>query len=118
MTWLKIFVQYECVISVFRPLIGVLVALGLLFPGVIFPNRAEAGSRQPSIPAPGKSHDDPYLICEKGTRQSPIDISSTSLHETESDLIFRYTPTTIHVIHEGHSVQAINEAPSMVIYRG
>jgi carbonic anhydrase len=96
----------------------VLVVLALLFSGLVFPNRAEAGSRQPSPPAPTESHHDPYLICEKGTRQSPIDIASTSLRETEGDLIFRYTPTPIHVIHDGHSVQAINEAPSMVIYRG
>ena len=82
------------------------------------PNSVEAGSPDHSTPTIDGSHDDPYLICEKGKRQSPIDISSSTLQDTQGDLIFRYTPTPIHVVHDGHSIQAINEAPSLVIFRG
>ena len=111
-------VKYRYVALVIRPLIGMSVVLVLPFAGAAFSNSINTPSTQHFAPAPGGSHKDPYLICEKGTRQSPIDISTTSLHETQGDLIFRYTPTPIHVVHDGHSVQAINEAPSMVIYRG
>lgn len=92
--------------------------LAFLISSSVFPNSGETGSFHHSIPTTAGSHGDPYLICEKGKRQSPINISSTSLHETQDDLIFRYVPTNIHVVHDGHSVQAINEAPSMAIYRG
>ena len=97
---------------------GLAYALVFLGSMLAIPNYAEAGSPQHSPPITGGLHNDPYLICEKGKRQSPIDISSTTLQDTQGDLIFRYVPTNIHVVHDGHSVQAINEAPSMVIYRG
>lgn len=89
-----------------------------LISSLAFTNSGEAGSSPHSVPTTAGSHDDPYLICEKGKRQSPINISRTNLHKIEDDLIFRYVPTTIHVVHNGHSVQAINEAPGMVLYKG
>jgi len=101
-----------------RQTTGLVCGLVFLVSVLVIPNYAQAGSPQHPTPATGGSHDDPYLICEKGKRQSPIDISSTTLQDTQGDLLFRYAPTNIHVIHDGHSVQAINEAPSMVIYRG
>ncbi len=82
------------------------------------PNSPEASSPPHSAPSTNGSPADPYLICEKGKRQSPIDISSTTLQATQGDLIFRYVPTNIHVVHDGHSIQAINEAPSIAVYRG
>jgi len=101
-----------------RQTIGLACILAFLVSVLAIPDNAGAGSPQDSTPTTGESHDDPYLICEKGKRQSPIDISSTTLQDTQGDLIFRYTPTPIHVIHDGHSIQAINEAPSLVIFRG
>jgi carbonic anhydrase len=96
------------------------LACGLIFLVSVsaIPNNAEGGSAPHSTATGVGSPQDPFLICEKGKRQSPIDISSTSLQDTQGDLIFRYVPTNIHVIHDGHSIQAINEAPSMVIFRG
>lgn len=100
----------------FLSLIG--CSLVFLISVLVLPTTGRAGSPQHSSPTTAGSQNDPYLICEKGKRQSPIDITSSSLQDTQGDLIFRYTPTPIHVVHDGHSVQAIHEAPSILVYRG
>jgi hypothetical protein len=89
------------------------LALGLVIhvSGLAIPNSGKAGSPHHSPPTTDRSHDDPYLICEKGKWQSPMNIFSTTLQDTQGDLIFRYAPTNIHVVHDGHSVQAIPKTP-------
>ena len=62
--------------------------------------------------------DDPYLICEKGKRQSPINIRSATHSSGNHDLIFRYKPSNVHIVHDGHSFKSIQESNSMVLLDG
>ena len=61
---------------------------------------------------------DPYLVCEQGKRQSPINIVTSDREDRHHDLVFRYQPTTIHVVHDGHSFKALSESNSLVVFDG
>lgn len=90
----------------------ILVALWLVPSGVF----GGAPHHQESEQASGEN--DPYLVCEQGQRQSPINIV-TSEHEGERhDLVFRYQPTPVHIVHDGHSFQGLSESPRIVLFNG
>jgi carbonic anhydrase len=92
---------------------GIVLAFLCLFPSNVFgdsPHSQE--SKQPS----GKH--DPYLACEQGKRQSPINIVTSEHEGIHHDLVFRYQPTTIHVVHDGHSFKALSESNSLAIFNG
>jgi len=61
---------------------------------------------------------DPYLVCEQGQRQSPINIVTSEHEGKHHDLVFRYQPTAIHIIHDGHSFQALSGSIRMVMFDG
>ena len=60
---------------------------------------------------------DPYLVCEQGQRQSPINIVTSEHEGKHHDLVFRYQPTSVHIVHDGHSFQALSESTRIVIIR-
>jgi len=68
--------------------------------------------------AQSSEHTDPYLICEKGERQSPINIPSSAPTKMIHELTFQYQPTDIHIIHDGHSLRALNKNDSRVLVDG
>jgi carbonic anhydrase len=61
---------------------------------------------------------DPYLVCEQGQRQSPINIVTSEHEGKHHDLVFRYQPTPVHIVHDGHSFQALSESIRMVMFDG
>ena len=90
----------------------ILVALCLVPSGVF----GSSSHHKESAQASGKH--DPYLVCEKGKRQSPINIVTSEHEGRHHDLVFRYQPTTIHVVHDGHSFKALSESNSLVVFDG
>jgi carbonic anhydrase len=61
---------------------------------------------------------DPYLVCEQGQRQSPINIVTSEHEGKHHDLVFRYQPTSGHIVHNGHSFQALSESTRIVLLDG
>jgi len=90
----------------------ILVALCLVPSAVLGSSSHHQGSEQTS----GKH--DPYLVCEQGKRQSPINIVTSAHEDRHHDLVIRYQPTAIHVVHDGHSFKGISESNSMVVFDG
>ncbi len=92
---------------------GILLAVLFLFPSAAFGSSSHAQeSRQ------GSGQHDPYLVCEQGKRQSPINIVTSKHEDRHHDLVFRYQPTTIHVVHDGHSFKGLSESNSLVLFDG
>ena len=89
----------------------------LLFIGVFLPLPVQGGSTSQQSMAAGHEDQNPYLKCEKGKRQSPIDLR-LPVYATHEDLVFAYKPTELHVIHDGHSVRFIQEAESRLWWEG
>ena len=46
-----------------------------------------------------------YMTCETGHRQSPINISMAKHGQHHSTLVFRYHPSHIHEMNNGHTIQ-------------
>ena len=92
---------------------GIVLASLCLVPSAVFGGSPHS---QESEQTPGK--DDPYLVCEQGKRQSPINIVTLEHEDRHHDLVFRYHPTTIHVVHDGHSFQGLSESNSLVLFDG
>ena len=46
-----------------------------------------------------------YMTCETGDRQSPIDISMAKHGQHHSTLVFRYHPSQVHELNNGHTIQ-------------
>ncbi len=46
-----------------------------------------------------------YMTCETGDRQSPINISTAKHGQHHSTLVFRYHPSHIHEMNNGHTIQ-------------
>ena len=92
---------------------GILLATLCLVPSSVFGNSSH---HQESQQASGKN--DPYLVCEQGKRQSPINIVTSEHEGIRHDLVFRYQPTAIHLVHDGHSFKGLSEANSLVLFNG
>ena len=46
-----------------------------------------------------------FVLCKSGREQSPIDIPSTT-PVNPADLVFDYAPSALHIVNNGHSIQA------------
>lgn len=84
-----------------------------LFPALVFGGTT---ADAPATHASGQKN--PYLICEKGKRQSPINISSSHNAHGHHTLEFRYQPMPMSVIHDGHSYKALADDTSKVLLDG
>lgn len=82
------------------------------------PMAAQAGTPSHKELASSSPHDDPYMVCETGKRQSPINIDMPLQTDKQETLKFRYKPSKLHVVHDGHSAQAVHEADSKVLWQG
>ena len=92
---------------------GILLAVLFLFPSAAFGSSSHAQeSRQ------GSEKNDPYLACEQGKRQSPINIVTSVREDRHHDLVFRYQPTAMHVVHDGHSYKGLSASNSLVLFDG
>jgi len=92
---------------------GIVLAVLCFLPSTVF------GSSPPSQDSGRTSGtNDPYLICEQGKRQSPVNIVTSEHEDKHHDLVFRYQSTALHVIHDGHSLKAFSESNSMVLLDG
>ena len=92
---------------------GIVIATLCLFPSGVFGGTPPS---QESRPSSGKN--DPYLVCEQGKRQSPVNIVTAEHEDTHHDLVFRYQPTAIHLVHDGHSFKGLSESNSLVLFDG
>lgn len=92
---------------------GMVLAALCLVPSVVF---GESSHHQESAKTSGEN--DPYLVCEQGKRQSPINIVTSEHEDTHHDLVFRYQPTAIHLVHDGHSFKGLSESNSLVLFDG
>jgi len=92
---------------------GIVLAVLCLFPSGVFGNSSHSQeSRQIA-----EKHD-PYLVCEQGKRQSPINIKTSEHEGRHHDLVFRYQPTAMHVVHDGHSFKGLSASNSLVFFDG
>ena len=92
---------------------GLLLTVLCLVPSVLLGSTPlPQDSKQPS-----EEHD-PYLVCERGQRQSPINIVTAEHTDTHHDLVFRYQPMAVHLVHNGHSFQGLSESNSLVLFDG
>ncbi len=89
--------------------------LGIL---VLFPVAALGGSPHPQELGQTSGEHDPYLVCEQGKRQSPINIVTTEHEGRHHDLVFRYQPTALHIVHDGHSFKGLSQSNSIVLFDG
>ena len=92
---------------------GIILVALCLFPSTVFGNSSH---HQESEQASGEN--DPYLVCEQGQRQSPINIVTSAHEDRHHDLVFRYQPTAMHVVHEGHSYKGLSASNSLVLFDG
>jgi carbonic anhydrase len=92
---------------------GIILVALCLFPSTVFGNSSH---HQESAKTSGK--DDPYLACEQGKRQSPINIVTPAHEDRHHDLVFRYQPTAMHVVHDGHSYKGLSASNSLVLFDG
>ena len=92
---------------------GIVLTAMCLIPSPLFASPPET---EESVKGSG-THD-PFLVCERGKRQSPINITTSEHVGKHHDLVFRYQPTTIHVVHDGHSFKALSESNSLVMFDG
>ena len=84
---------------------------------VIAPLTAHGSSSAQHQNAEGPEARNPYLICEKGKRQSPVDLRMP-VHAAHEDLVFEYERTALHVLHDGHSVRLIYESEGQLRWEG
>ncbi len=92
---------------------GIVFAVLCFLPSVVFGGSSPShASGQTS----GKS--DPFLVCEQGKRQSPINIVTWEHEDMHHDLVFRYKPMAMHVVHDGHSFKGLSESNSLVLLDG
>ena len=62
--------------------------------------------------------DNRYMECEKGREQSPINIVTSHDPGPQSQLVFNYQSSPLHVINNGHTVQVSYKAGSTVLFDG
>lgn len=92
---------------------GIVLVVLCFLPSTVF------GSSPPSQDSGQTSgKNDPFLICEQGKRQSPVNIVTSKQEDTHHDLVFRYRPTAMHIVHDGHSFKGLSESNSMVLFDG
>lgn len=92
---------------------GIVLAALWLFPSVVF-----GGSPHHQGTERASGEHDPYLVCEQGKRQSPINIVTSEHEDRHHDLVFRYQPTAMHLVHDGHSFKGLSESNSLVLFDG
>ena len=92
---------------------GIVFAALCFLPSVVF------GGSPPSHDSSQTSgKNDPFLVCEQGKRQSPINIVTLEHEDRHHDLVFRYKPTAMHLVHDGHSFKGLSESNSLVLFDG
>jgi carbonic anhydrase len=95
------------------------IARGLVFAVLcLFPAVALGEPPHPQDSGQTFVEHDPYLVCEQGKRQSPINIVTSEHEGQRHDLVFRYPPTSGHIVHDGHSFQARSESTRIVLLDG
>jgi carbonic anhydrase len=92
---------------------GIILVALCLVPSVVLGNSSH---HQESEQASGKH--DPYLVCEQGKRQSPINIVTSEHEDRHHDLVIRYQPTAMHLVHDGHSFKGLSASNSLVLFDG
>ena len=92
---------------------GLFLAVLCLFPSVVL-----GTSLHPQEPRQPSGEHDPYLVCEQGQRQSPINIVTSEYTGKRHDLVFRYQPGAIHIVHDGHSFKGLSNSNRMVVFDG
>ena len=92
---------------------GIILVALCLVPSAAFGN---SSSYQGAERASGEH--DPYLVCEQGQRQSPINIVTSEHEDRHHDLLFRYQPTAMHVVHDGHSFKGLSASNNLVVFDG
>jgi len=92
---------------------GIVLAVLCFLPSVVF------GSSPPSQDSGQTSgKNDPFLVCEQGKRQSPVNIVTLEHENMHHDLVFRYKPSTMHIVHDGHTFKGLSESNSLVLLDG
>jgi hypothetical protein len=86
----------------------VLMVLCLL-PAMVYGNTTGA-----SHAAHASGQKNPYLVCEKGKRQSPINLSSSHHGQGHHTLQFLYHPMAMGVIHDGHGFKGLSDGGEWV----
>jgi carbonic anhydrase len=95
------------------------IARGLVFAVLcLFPAGALGEAPHPQDSGQTSGEHDPYLVCEQGQRQSPINIVTSEHEGKHHDLVFRYQPAAMHIVHNGHSFQGLSESNRMVVFDG
>jgi len=94
-----------------------ILGIMLLFLWMVSPLAVYGDSSVQNHDGGGPEGRNPYLKCEKGKRQSPIDLQMP-VHASHEDLVFAYKPTELHAIHDGHSVRVIHEGESQLRWEG
>jgi len=92
---------------------GIVFATLCLFPSSVF-----GGSPHSQESKQVAGENDPYLSCEQGKRQSPINIVTSEHEDRHHDLVIRYQTTAMHVVHDGHSFKGFSASNSLVLFDG
>lgn len=58
-----------------------------------------------------------YILARTGRRQSPIDIAETTRKELP-DIEFRYQPSRIQIVYNGHTVEDVQDEKSVIVVDG
>jgi carbonic anhydrase len=96
-----------------------IIPRGLVFAVLcLFPAGAFGGPPHPQDSEQTSGEHDPYLVCEQGQRQSPINIVTSEHEGKHHDLVFQYQPTSAHIVHNGHSFQTLSESTRIVLFNG
>ena len=92
---------------------GIILVTLCFLPSAVF-----GSSPHPQGSGQNSEEHDPYLVCEQGKRQSPINIVTTEHEGRHHDLVFRYQPTALHIVHDGHSFKGLSQSNSIVLFDG
>ena len=58
-----------------------------------------------------------YALCSTGKQQSPVDIPASAV-TNPADLTFRYQPSKLNILNNGHTIQAAYDAGSSLVVDG
>jgi carbonic anhydrase len=56
-----------------------------------------------------------FVLCQSGSRQSPIDLGGSTLEEKDlPNIVFHYQPSKINILNNGHTIQVNYDAGSYI----